>query len=57
MGPPRYADRIRPGYRPHPRHWQALAELVVLRPTELPQATIGGNDDVVELAAPRSRLR
>ena len=23
-----YASRIRQGYRPHPRHWQALAELV-----------------------------
>jgi len=23
-----YAGRIRKGYRPHPRHWQALAELV-----------------------------
>lgn len=22
-----YAGRIRQGYRPHPRHWQALAEL------------------------------
>jgi CRISPR-associated endonuclease Cas1 len=25
-----YAGRIREGYRPHPRHWQALAELVSL---------------------------
>jgi hypothetical protein len=23
-----YAGRIREGYRPHPRHWQALAHLV-----------------------------
>jgi len=23
-----YAPRIREGYRPHPRHWLALAELV-----------------------------
>jgi hypothetical protein len=23
-----YAGRIREGYRPHPRHWQGLAELV-----------------------------
>jgi hypothetical protein len=23
-----YAGRIRQGYRPHPRHWRALAELV-----------------------------
>jgi hypothetical protein len=23
-----YAGRIREGYQPHPRHWQALAELV-----------------------------
>ncbi len=23
-----YAGRIREGYRPHPRHWAALAELV-----------------------------
>jgi hypothetical protein len=23
-----YAGRIRQGYRPHPRHWQALADLV-----------------------------
>jgi hypothetical protein len=23
-----YAGRIRQGYRPHPRHWEALAELV-----------------------------
>jgi hypothetical protein len=22
-----YAGRIREGYRPHPRHWQKLAEL------------------------------
>ncbi len=28
-----YAGRIREGYRPHPRHWQALAELVGLSPT------------------------
>src|SRR5258705_12969812 len=25
-----YAGRLREGYRPHPRHWQALAELVGL---------------------------
>ena len=25
-----YAGRIREGYRPHPRHWQALAQLVGL---------------------------
>jgi hypothetical protein len=25
-----YAGRIREGYRPHPRHWQALAKLVGL---------------------------
>ena len=25
-----YAGRIREGYRPHPRHWQALTELVRL---------------------------
>lgn len=23
-----YGGRVRDGYRPHPRHWQALAELV-----------------------------
>ena len=23
-----YASRIRQGYRPHPRHWKVLAELV-----------------------------
>jgi len=23
-----YASRIRQGYRPHPRHWEGLAELV-----------------------------
>jgi len=23
-----YAGRIREGYRPHPRHWKALAELI-----------------------------
>jgi hypothetical protein len=23
-----YAGKIRQGYRPHPRHWHALAELV-----------------------------
>jgi len=28
-----YAGRIREGYRPHPRHWQALAELVALTRT------------------------
>jgi hypothetical protein len=27
-----YASRIRQGYRPHPRHWQALAELVGVLP-------------------------
>jgi len=27
-----YAGRVREGYRPHPRHWQALAELVSLAP-------------------------
>jgi CRISPR-associated endonuclease Cas1 len=26
-----YAGRIREGYRPHPRHWQSLAELVGVR--------------------------
>ena len=26
-----YAGRIRQGYRPHPRHWQALATLVDVR--------------------------
>jgi CRISPR-associated endonuclease Cas1 len=26
-----YASKIRKGYRPHPRHWQALAELVGIR--------------------------
>jgi hypothetical protein len=32
-----YAGRIREGYRPHPRHWQALALLVGFCPgTELP---------------------
>jgi CRISPR-associated endonuclease Cas1 len=25
-----YAGRVRQGYRPHPRHWQALAELVAV---------------------------
>ena len=25
-----YAGRIREGYRPHPRHWEALAKLVVV---------------------------
>jgi hypothetical protein len=23
-----YAGRLREGYRPHPRHWKALSELV-----------------------------
>jgi CRISPR-associated endonuclease Cas1 len=27
-----YAGRIREGYRPHPRHWQALAQLVSVSP-------------------------
>lgn len=27
-----YAGRIRKGYRPHPRHWQALADLVGVSP-------------------------
>jgi CRISPR-associated endonuclease Cas1 len=27
-----YAGRIREGYRPHPRHWQALAKLVGVSP-------------------------
>ncbi|SPF35955.1 hypothetical protein SBA1_1480029 [Candidatus Sulfotelmatobacter kueseliae] len=27
-----YAGRIREGYRPHPRHWRALAQLVGLPP-------------------------
>jgi hypothetical protein len=26
-----YASRIRQGYRPHPRHWEALAKLVGIR--------------------------
>jgi hypothetical protein len=26
-----YAGRIREDYRPHPRHWQALAQLVGVR--------------------------
>ncbi len=30
-----YASRIRQGYRPHPRHWQALAELVGVEPGRL----------------------
>ena len=28
-----YASKIRQGYRPHPRHWQTLAELVGRRPS------------------------
>jgi hypothetical protein len=28
LGFVRYAGRIREGYRPHPRHWEALAKLV-----------------------------
>jgi hypothetical protein len=31
-----YARRIREGYRPHPRHWQALAQLVGIKGTVLP---------------------
>jgi hypothetical protein len=27
-----YASRIRQGYRPHPRHWQALADLAGVMP-------------------------
>ena len=27
-----YAGRIREGYRPHPRHWRALAKLVAVGP-------------------------
>jgi serine/threonine protein kinase len=27
-----YAGKIRQGYRPHPRHWQALAQLVSVSP-------------------------
>jgi hypothetical protein len=27
-----YAGRIREGYRPHPRHWLALAELAGIAP-------------------------
>jgi hypothetical protein len=27
-----YASKIRKGYRPHPRHWQALGDLVGIRP-------------------------
>jgi CRISPR-associated endonuclease Cas1 len=30
-----YAGRIREGYRPHPRHWQALAQLVGVSPDML----------------------
>jgi CRISPR-associated endonuclease Cas1 len=30
-----YAGRIRQGYRPHPRHWQALAQLVGVSPDVL----------------------
>jgi hypothetical protein len=30
-----YAGRIREGYRPHPRHWRALAELVCSRAAKL----------------------
>jgi hypothetical protein len=29
-----YAGRIREGYRPHPRHWQALAKLVEVAPNQ-----------------------
>jgi len=28
-----YAGRLREGYRPHPRHWEALAQLVGVSPT------------------------
>jgi hypothetical protein len=28
-----YAGRIREGYRPHPRHWEALAKLVSVSAT------------------------
>ena len=30
-----YAGRIREGYRPHPRHWQALADLAGVLPQQL----------------------
>ncbi len=29
-----YAGRIRDGYRPHPRHWKMLAQLVGISPTQ-----------------------
>jgi hypothetical protein len=28
-----YASRIRQGYRPHPRHWQLLADLAGIAPS------------------------
>ncbi len=43
----RYASKIRQGYRPHPRHWQTLAELVGVvlgvpdRPSAPPSGQIG----------------
>jgi hypothetical protein len=33
--------RIRQGYRPHPRHWKALAELVNVSPDGVVQ--VGGS--------------
>lgn len=35
-----YAGRIREGYRPHPRHWQALAAIVGL-PADLSNSKTG----------------
>src|SRR5437867_12932272 len=36
-----YAGRIREGYRPHPRHWQALARLVGIPPDLQLRAVMG----------------
>jgi hypothetical protein len=38
-----YAGRIREGYRPHPRHWEALAELAEASP-DLADRSEGATD-------------
>ncbi len=35
-----YAGRIREGYRPHPRHWEALANVLGVMPGTLDNSRI-----------------
>jgi hypothetical protein len=49
-----YAGRMREGYRPHPRHWKALAELVGTLETMRERVDLGSGSEVEEAEADRA---